>query len=141
MRKFVAVVTFSTVFMLTGPPSASASYWSNGGRCVLTEEGMVLLRGRISTSDGSWSYYGPVRWVYRMRELGAASGWTHIDRGFRERVIVHSDASWEATFRSTTPMPTTGFAYQLLGKPTGWTFALTRYNDNKDNPFCRTRAA
>jgi hypothetical protein len=140
MRKLIAVVAVSTVFMLTAPPSASASYWSYGGHCVLTEDGSVILRGFVYNSDGAYFSYGPVDWIYQRRELGSSIGWRRIDRGFRETVTVNPDGTWITRFRST-PSPTEGFAYRLIAEAAFYTFDLTAYNDNKENPLCRTRAA
>ena len=140
MRKLIALAAIATMLVPSTPMSASASYWSQDSRCVLTNDGRVSLRGSISNSDGSYAYYGPIRWVYRVLDLDASTGWTRLHVGFRESVTVEPDGEWVATFASY-PMPRDGFAYKLIVKPTGWRFTMTRYNDNKENPYCRTRAA
>lgn len=134
------MAAIATIFTLTVPISASASYFSNSSRCVLTDDGNVSLRGSVAANaDGSWAYFGPVRWIYRMRDLDASTSWTRLHVGCRESVTVNPDGTWVATF-SSYPRPTAGFAYRLTAKLTDYSFGLTGYHDNKENPSCRTRA-
>lgn len=128
VKKLTAVLVL--VLALIPTPASASFIGPNYGKCIITDEGIVL-RGYVE----SGALIGDERWLYQKRDLADAdSGWTPVLYGWHERTDeVDRDLSFR--FRSE-PHRAEGMAYRLVFRVLARRYLLAYWND-EENVLCR----